>query len=255
MATTISSLASTVSLYSGLSALENRAGTANTASKALSSAVESARVQLSNIGQARSATASAESAAEALRDKARSGSTDGLSKAVQGFANAVNEQISAAGKAGDSRVARLDVTRGTTAQASGNVSSVSDPSSTTRQALNRIGISVASNGSLSVDTQRLQSAITSDPQQVRQTLDKIATSTVNQSERQLAAGSGLSRAEAQATTRSDALQQAQDQSESRLTQLRQAVQKLDTQANTSDMLAQQAFNFSGAAAYLRTFSI
>lgn len=255
---TLTSLVSASSLYNS-SAVSGRIAsnsTATSSGSSLSSALESSRVQLSALGRVRSNTAQVENAAEDLRDSRKLASVDGLTKAVQGFATAVNNQVAAVAQAGNPRATRIDVTLPTGSTAGvGNVSTTNaGATAATRQSLQQIGVTVANDGRVSVDTQRLQSAFASDPQQVRQTLGQVANSVVRQSENQLAANSAFSRAETQASGRSEALQQAQDLSQTRLTEARRLVQQQDALATRTELAAQQAFSFSGATAYLRIFS-
>lgn len=271
----LTSLASAASLYRS-EAVASRAATTNVASTrsagALSSALESSRVQLSRLGQVRSATAQTEAAAQRLRDTRSTASVDGLTKAVAGFASAVNNRLAAIGNAAPSGLAKIDLTLAPTATGktpagaaapSGSTASTATGASATnsqsaaanRQALAGIGITQNSDGQVAVDYQRLQTAFADNPTQVRETLTNVATSVVQQSERQLAAGSALSRAELVATNRTSELQQAQDAvQQARAVQTRQTTQRDDAQAIQSQLFAQQAFNFSGAAAYQRIFA-
>lgn len=243
------SLSSAASLYS-TSAVSNRVNDAFDRSKTrLAGQAESTRVQLSAYGQLKSATAQLETASQGLRDSKALSTVDGLTKAVQGFASAVNARNTAVAQAGagsgpgSARQAGLETRRALEGVGGSN-----------RDALKQIGVNVASNGSVSVDTKALQTAFAANPDKVRQTLDKVGLAVGQQSTQQLSGAGSVASSVSRLTEKLSSVEQRQAAVQTQQDESQRQVAERDKQTNQAQLAAQQAFNFSGTAAYNRVFT-
>ena len=250
----ISSSTSLASLYN-TSAISSRVAEAYAKpQERLSQQAESTRVQLSAFGEIKSATSQLETAANQLRDNKQLNTLDGLNKAVQGFAEAVNNRLTTVNRlgavesgalAGDGKVrAANNETRRTLEGVSGN----------NRDALQQIGIAVTSNGGLKVDAQKLASAFNANPDRVRETLNMVGQQVAEQSARQLGNNGTVGGTIGKLTEQLGNIEQRQSDVRGQFQQMQQAVQERDVQFARVQQMAQTGFVFTGAAAYNRIFS-
>lgn len=256
----LSSISTAAALYS-TTALSTRVSEAlGRPQEKLARAVESTRVQLSALGQVKSTTAQLETAAQGLRDRQQLSSVDGLSKAVQGFASAVNGRNIAVDRAkgNDSASSSASVAgvgdAGARAIGLETRRSLDGVAGSNRAALKEIGISVATNGGVSVDTQALQNAFAANPDKVRETLDKVGQAVAQQSARQLSSGGSVAASISRVTEQLGNAEQRQSDNQLRVEQLQRSMQDQDKRLAQTQLVVQQAFIFTGAAAYNRIFA-
>jgi hypothetical protein len=228
----------------------------------LASDVESTRVQLSALGQVKSSTAQLENAAQTLRDNKKITSVDGLSKAVLGFASAVNSRLAAVDRANAGNTTPA-VRMGTTAASNNSNVRAADlemrrtldgVAGNNRQALKQMGISLASNGGLSVDTQALQNAFASNPEKVRQTLETVGAAVSTQSAQQLSEKGTVTSALSKLTEKLVNVERRQSDNSSRVELAQRSQLDQENRLAQAQGVTQQAFIFTGIAAYNRVFS-
>lgn len=255
----LSSLSSASSLY-GANPISSRVSEALARPQArLEQQAESTRVQLSAYGQVRSATAQLESAASKLQENKQLSSVDGLTKAVQGFADAVNSRLATVNRVSGNDSANR--TSGVLAD-DGKVRAANNETRRTlegvngsnRDALKQIGITVAQDGGVKVDRQALQNAFAANSDQVRQTLNSIGQQVARQSTQQLSATGSVSAPINRLNEQLGSIEQRQADNQSRIVQSQQAVQQRDRQMAQAQQAVQQGFVFTGIPAYNRIFS-
>ena len=161
-------------------------GAFDLASKRIGQQVSATNVQLSAFGQIKSSFADIQSAGKSLSAPGKTSTTEDTTKAVQSFADAfnnatrvVNAAIRGEGKAagalagdGHANLAAFDLKKIVT---SGN--NASD--------LKKIGISVNQDGTLSVDTKVLQSAMQANPGSAQDTLARVGAQAVQAAQKEL----------------------------------------------------------------------
>lgn len=237
----VSTIYSGAALY-GTNAISEQVATASRKPvERLSQQAESTKVELSAFGQLKSATSQVETAAKALQDNKNLGSAADVTKAVQGFAEAANSQLKAA--------KQTTLPLGSARTASELHRAVEGFTSKDRQSLNGIGIAFAADGSLKVDTKKLEAAYQANPNQVKETLNRVGKAAADTSDRQLAGNGAVGGAISRLNEKLGNIQQQQTDTQARLEQSRKAVEDQDRRAN----LAQQAFSFNGVGAYNRVF--
>lgn len=209
----------------------------------LSQQAESTRVQLSAVGQVKSATAQVEAAAKKLQDGKNVGSAADAAKAAQGFADAFNAQLKAGKEtsgAGSARAAN-EVKR-----------AVEGPGGADRAALQQAGITFAKDGSAKVDAKALEKAYQANPEQVKQTLGRLGTAAADTSSKQLSSNGTVGGTINRLTEKLGNIEQKQADFQARLEQSQKTVQEEDRRANEAQQrAAQHAFAFSGVGAYSR----
>lgn len=256
----VSQIAYASSLY-GTDAVSSLVASAtNKQSERLSRSVESTKVQLSAYGQVKSATAQVETAAKTLQDNKQLATLDDVKKAVQGLASAINTQRTAvnqvAGAAdsrnetagalsGDARVrsAATDVRRTLQGNAGSN-----------EQALRQIGINLAQDGRVTVDSKKLEQAYQSNSKQVTDTLSRIGKDLADVADKQLSAGGNVGASISRLNDRLGSLQQSQSDFQSRLQAAQQGIDQRNQRSEQIRTQTQQAFGLTGANAYLGVFS-
>jgi len=250
----ISSVTSLASLYN-TSAISSRVAEAYAKpQERLSQQAESTRVQLSAFGEIKSTTAQLETAANKLRDNQQLSTVDGLTKAVQGFAEAVNNRLSTANRLGAADSGALAADGKVRAANNETRRTLEGVSGSNRDALQQIGIGVSGNGALKVDAQKLANAFNANPDQVRQTLNTVGQQVAEQSARQLGNNGAVGGSISRLTEQLGSIEQRQTDVRSQFQQSQQAVQERDVQFSRIQQLAQTGFIFTGAAAYNRIFS-
>ena len=195
----------------------------------------SADVQVSAFGKIKSGFADVQAAGHALANPGKAATTADIIKAAQSFVSAVNTTTNAVSSAtaksgalaGDGRafVAGNDLARSLTSG-----SSTAD--------LKKIGITTNRDGTLSVDTKALNTALKNNPNAAKDTLAKVGGQAEKAASRELAGNVGDAVNTLTARAKSLATQQT-------------------AQSATSASLSANISNFaaSGIAAYLSVFSI
>jgi len=144
------------------------------ANKRVEQKLDATRVQLSAFGQINSGFANVQSASKALSDPKKTGTAADVEKTAQAFAAAFNnatKTVSAAvnGAGKESGILANDAHA---RLAANDLKSIVTSGSNTAD-LKKIGISVNKDGTMSVDTKALQSAIQANPNAVKETLAKV----------------------------------------------------------------------------------
>lgn len=144
----------------------DQAGASDTGASSIGQQLNATSVHLSVYGLIKSSFAQVESAGINLSMSAKAGTTEDATKAVQSFAaaynNAARTAASAALGGGDAGVNLAAVDLGKVVTSGNNAAD-----------LKRVGINVAHDGTLSVDTQALQGALQVSPDAVYEMLTKI----------------------------------------------------------------------------------
>lgn len=240
----VSTVYSGAALY-GTNAISEQVATASRKPvERLSQQAESTKVELSAFGQLKSATAQVETAAKALQDNKKLGAVADVAKAVQGFAEAANSQLKAA------KQTALPV--GSTRTANELHRAVEGFTGKDRQALSDIGIAFASDGSLKMDAKKLEAAFQANPNQMKETLNRVGKAAEDTSDRQLAGNGAVGGAISRLNEKLGNIQQQQTDVQARQEQSRKAVEEQDRRANLAQQIfSQQAFAFNGVGAYNR----
>lgn len=250
----ISSVTSLASLYN-TSAISSRVAEAYAKpQERLSQQAESTRVQLSAFGEVKSATAQLETAANKLQDNKALNSVDGLTKAVQGFAEAVNNRLATVNRLGAADSGALAADGKVRATNNETRRTLEGVGGSNREALQQIGIGVASSGALKVDAQKLANAFNANPDQVRETLNTVGQQVAAQSAQQLGSNGTVGASLNRLSEQLGSIEQRQSEVRSQFQQGQQAVQDREAQFSRIQQLAQTGFIFTGAAAYNRIFS-
>ncbi len=192
MAITVSSMTSIAMFNQGLGVHTATQGsqTGNAlllASQRMGQKLDSANVQLSSMGQISSGFANLQVASKALASPAKTATSADIVSAVQNFAtafNAATKTVSTAlnGAGNGAGVLANDIH---VRFASNDLKGVLSSGSNTAD-LNKIGVSMNKDGTLSVNTKTLQSAIQANPNAVNDTLAKIGQQAAQVSAKDLA---------------------------------------------------------------------
>ena len=137
-------------------------------------AISSTDVKLSSYSQIKSGFADIQTTSRDLSDPKKTGASADIVKAAQSFASAYNTTANAASSAinGDSKTVGALSGDARANLANNDLKSILTSGSNTAD-LKKIGINLKSDGTLSVDTAALQSAIQSDPNAVKDTLSTV----------------------------------------------------------------------------------
>ena len=210
--------------------------------------LSSTDVKLSSFSQIKAGFASLQTAATDLSDPKKTGTSADIVKAAQSFATAYNNTGNAVSLAinGDSKTSGTlagDVRAGL---ASNDLKSIVSSGSNTAD-LKKIGINLKSDGTLSVDTVALQSAIQADSSAVKDTLSRIGKQAEQVSTKELATTGNVGRSVNMLSNLSNSLE----------TQL---VEQTRLAAASRDAVQRQAASFSYTAAsgiesYMNIFSL
>lgn len=199
---------------SSTSSLSSVSSTSASASNALSKAsertsqqLESTKVQLSSYGQIKSSLSEVQSASKTLSDPQKTATVSDVKKAVEGFVNAYNKANSAVDKAvqGDGKRpgaladdSRAKVTDNNLQRSLSAGSNLAD--------LKKIGITQGKDGSLSIDTTKLNAALQSNSSQVRSTVAGVASQVEKTATRELSSTGNVGSSVNALTNRSRDLQ-------------------------------------------------
>lgn len=220
------------------------------ASQRIGEQLSSTQVRLSSYGQIQSGFASLQTTGKALGTLAKDATVSDIGKAAQNFVNAfnttataVNTAISGSGKspgtlANDSlaRIANNDLRRVV-------------PSGTGVAALKDIGISIARNSTLSVDTKALEKAAQANPDAVKNTLANLGQQAALTATRELSSSGAVGSSVNSLSNRARNLATQQQQQESLGALAQSAIQQhADLTSNTADINA-------GIGAYMKMFSL
>ena len=132
-------------------------------------------VQLSPFGQVKSSFVDVQSAGRTLTTPAKTSTIEDATKSVQSFANAYNSATKIVNAASNSNSALAG--NGQINSASAGLKHVVSSGSNTAD-LQNVGVSVNQDGTISVDTKALQSAVQSNPGLVQDTLAKVGAQAV-----------------------------------------------------------------------------
>lgn len=242
----LSRLSGSASLYGSNAVSEQVTAATKKPAERLSQRAESTRVQLSAYGQLKSATAQVELAAKKLQDPSNLGSAADVGKAVKGFADAANSQLKAANQTAQSGAS--------TRAASELRRAVEGFTGQEREALNRAGISFGQDGSVKVDAKKLEVAYQANPDQVKETLNRVGKAAADVSAKQVTDNGAVGGAINRLTEKLGSIQQQQADYQAALVQSQKAVQEQDRRANQAQQAAgQTAFGFNGVGAYNQIF--
>jgi hypothetical protein len=256
------SISSATSLYNS-NAISSRVSAAlGRPAERLAADAESTRVQLSGLGQLKASTSQLESAAQTLRENRKITSIDGLSKAVQGFADAANSRVVAVDRLNAGNSASVVQSGTTTARNLSNVRAadlemrrtLEGVAGNNREALKQIGISLATNGGVTVDKQALQNAFATQPEKVRQTLETVGAAVATESAQQLSEKGTVTSAVSKMTEKLVNVEQQQSDNQSRVELSQRAKTAQEKRLAEMQVVTQQAFIFTGVAAYNRVFA-
>lgn len=218
------------------------------ANKRVEQQLNSADVKLSSFSQIKSGFAGVQTAAKDLSDSKKTGSSADIVKAAQSFATAYNTANSSVNTAvnGDGKKSGSLATDAHARLAGNDLKSIVSSGSNASD-LKKIGISLKSDGSLSVDTAALQNAIQSNPNAVKDTLSRVGKQAEQVSTKELATTGNVGRSVNELT----------DLSKGLTTQL--AEQK-KLAAASQDAVQMQFANLSSNAAsgidsYMKIFSL
>ena len=207
---------------------------------------ESARVQLSAFGRLRSSAAAVGEAARAIQQTVPARSADETRSVAKRFVAAVNTgnqvagEVTAGRAAGKATGVLADDGR---ARAAANELRTAVSGAGNAEELRRIGIDVARNGSLSINTQRFDQALQSDPVGVTQTLDSIGRRVESAAVRQNSSGGAIGRAVESLSRRVDSIEARRDEAAARAEESQRAVQK------QASAITNNPFLVGGVAAY------
>lgn len=207
--------------------------------------LSSTNVKLSSFSQIQSGFADVQTAARGLSDPGKTGASADVVKAAQQFASAYNTAINSVNSARDARKngALADDTR---ALIAGNDLKSIVTSGSNASDLKKIGISRASDGTVSVDVTALQNAMLANPNAVADTLSRIGKQAEKVSAKELAATGNVGGAVGALSNRNKYLE----------TQLSEQKNLAAASQNT---VQKQAANFSGSssavASYLQTLAL
>ncbi len=194
MATTLSTITQTASLYRSADLAATRRGSSVTASpldaasQRVTQQLSSTVVQLSSFSQIKSGFDSLQTAAKDLSDAKKTATSADVVKVAQAFTSAFNTTSKAVSLAvsGDGKKSGALAGDGRATLVSNDLKSILSSGNNVSD-LKKIGISKKTDGTLSVDTTALQNAFQANPNSVKDTLSRIGKQADQVSARELAA--------------------------------------------------------------------
>lgn len=212
----------------------------------------STEVQLSAFSQVRSAIAQLQDSSKALTATDNTDTLDETRRAAANFTNAFNNARDTADRTINGKPGTEDGNTDGALSGDGHANVAASQlsrtlSSTSTEALRSIGINRDQNGTLSIDQQRFEQALQSNPQQVSSTLANVGQQVEQTTSRQLEGSSNISRAVDNLSRQTQQLE-AQQQTQQEL---------VDSLQQATNAAANQ-FNFSttnGIRDYERIFSL
>ena len=266
MSMTLTDMTNIATLTRNLASSANTSGTSGTsgisvssdpltqaldvANKRISAQISQTNVQLSSYGQIKSGFASLQSTGQALTKLATNAGVADVTKAAQSFVDAFNTTSSAVstavngngkspGALANDSLARLSSNDLRRVVTSG--SSIAD--------LQKIGISVNSNGSLSIDSAALGSALAANPNAVKGTLAKLGQQASNTATTELSSGGAVGSAVNSLNSLAKNLATKQTQQQNLAASAQAAIQQSSLQTTNFGGIS------SGIAAYMKMFSL
>lgn len=177
------------SYLTGSAAVGSSAAVMNKPLERLGRESESTQVKLSAFGQVKSAAEQTRTAANALREGDKLATADDVKKAVTSFVSAVNNEqgairrvssgeMDSTGRAGpvDGRLRNVGT---------GLRRALQGPGGGNESDLGNMGITLASDGSMKVDTKKLEQAFAANPDKVKEVLSRVGSGVAEASSRQL----------------------------------------------------------------------
>ena len=204
-------------------------------------------VQLSAFGQIKAGFADVQSAGENLTDPKKTETVDDVKKTVQSFADAYNATTKAISTAirndgkvngaladdGRARVAGYDLKKVVTSD-----NNMAD--------LKKIGVSISQDGTMSVDTKVLQSAMQANPNVVKDTLARIGQQAGQVAKKELASTGNVGSAVNTLSARAKGLEAQMTEQQELASASRASIQRQTSIINNAAA--------SGVAAYMQIFS-
>lgn len=208
---------------------------------------ESAQVRLSAFGQIKSAVAELQSSSKALTDGQNTDTSEEAKKAAQNFVNAFNTARTVANRAinGDGQTQGTLATESRARVAANELSRSLDRS--TSNELRDIGITTNKNGTLSIDAQKFEQALQSDPQQVAETLASAGGQVEQATSRQLENNSNVNRSINNLNNQVRNLETQQANQQNLIEMMQRSTEQANNRLN--------AISASGIAAYQKIFGL
>lgn len=218
-------------------------GAFDLASKRIGQQVSATNVQLSAFGQIKSSFADVQSAGKSLSAPGKASTTEDITKAVQAFTGAFNNASKTINTAirGDGKSAGVLAGDGHANLAAFDLKRVVTSGSNTAD-LKKIGVSVNQDGTLSIDTKALQSALQASPDSVKDTLAKVGAQAEQVARKELASTGNVGGAVNTLSTRARNLESKAAEQQKLVTSSQNAVQK---------QVASFGNNADGIAAYMQ----
>lgn len=206
---------------------------------------DSVSVQLSSFGQLQSSVAQTQAAARALGEiKPGSGDAE-VKKAANTFVAAFNNAVQTTKSATAKQGALADSSRARAVENDLRRTMTSD--ATTKSELKQIGISQQKDGSLAIDTKKLDAALKADPAKTRAALAEIGQELDRAATRELADNGNIGNSVKALAQQARSLESQQSDQQAQAAAAQQAVAAQSTRLDNT-------LN-AGAAAYRRIFSI
>ena len=221
-------------------------GAFDLASQRIGQQVSTTNVQLSAFGQIKSSFVDIQSAAKSLSAPGKTSTTEDITKAVQTFASAYNNATSTVNTAltGDGKSPGALAGNALANLTSFDLKRVVTSGTNTAD-LKKIGVNANKDGTLSVDTKALQSALQANPNAVQDTLAKVGAQAGQVSQKELASNGNVGSSVNTLSTRANYL-----------TAQATAQQKLATDSQNAVLQQSSIVNnnaASGIAAYMQMF--
>lgn len=217
------------------------------ANKRIEQKLDATNVQLSAFGQINSSFANVQSASKALSDPKKTGTAADVEKTVQAFAASYNNATKAVSTAinGDGKEGGALANDVNARFAANDLKSVVTSGSNTAD-LKKIGISVNKDGTMSVDTKVLQSAMQADPNAVKDTLAKVGQQAERVSTRDIAKTGNIGGAVDMLSSRAKSLETQSAEQQKLIAASQLAVQQQSAKIGNAA---------SSIAAYMQMFSL
>lgn len=220
------------------------------ASKRIAQQISSTDVQLSSYGQIKSGFTSVQASGKALSSLSKDATASDVSKAAQNFVNAFNTTATAVSSAinGNGKTAGA-LSNDNLARIASNDLRRTSMSGTGVADLQKIGISIGQNGTLSVDVKALESATKANPDAVKSTLTKLGQQASATATQELSSNGAVGSAVNSLSNRSRVLATQQKQQDNLAAISQSAIQQnLSLSTNASNVSA-------GISAYMKMFSL
>lgn len=263
MSMTLTDMSNIATLTRNLASSANTSGTSGTsasadpltqaldvANKRTSAQISQTNVQLSSYGQIKSGFASLQSTGQALTTLSKNTSATDVTKAAQSFVDAFNSTTSAVSTAVNGNGKSPGVlANDSLARLSSNDLRRVVTSGSSNADLQKIGISVNSNGSLSLDSAALGKAIAANPDAVKGTLAKLGQQASTTATKELSSGGAVGSAVKSLNSQARNLAAKQTQEQKLAASAQAATQQTSIQTTNFGGIS------AGIAAYMKMFSL